>query len=128
MRTQPPPGTGMAHFHRVVSDMKVSIDFYVRLLGFFYDHGVPDTAWLTRPGMLLTLALGEPRIDHGNYFGLALACADELEQRYQWLYERRQRLSAPPTTSNRDGHFYLYDPDDYPVIFSWTKLEYPDRS
>jgi catechol 2,3-dioxygenase-like lactoylglutathione lyase family enzyme len=104
--------------------MKTSIDFYVGVLGLFYDHGVLEVAWLTAPGMLLTLAHGEPRVDPGNYFGFAVDNAADLEARYQWLYERRQRLSGPPDTSSGSGHFYVYDPDDYPVIFSCTKLEY----
>jgi len=115
---------GRAHVHRTVSDMKVSIDFYVKQLGFFYDHGVLDVAWLTCPGLLLTLSPGEPRVDPGNYFGLALDSAAELEAQYQRLYEKRQRLSGPPDTSGGAGHFYLYDPDDYPIIFSWTRMEY----
>lgn len=103
--------------------MKTSIDFYVRI-GFFYDHGVHELAWLTAPELLLTLAPGEPRVDPGNYFGFTEASAEELEARYQWLYERRMRLSNPPDTSSGAGHFYLYDPDDYPIIFSVSKLEY----
>jgi len=110
--------------HRTVSDMKVSIDFYVRVLGFFYDHGVRELAWLTAPGMLLTLAPGEPRVDSGHYFGFTVADGAELEARYQWLYEHRQRLSGPPDVSSGSGHFYVYDPDDYPVIFSVAQLEY----
>jgi catechol 2,3-dioxygenase-like lactoylglutathione lyase family enzyme len=104
--------------------MKPSIDFYVRVLGFFYDHGLPELAWLTAPSLLLTLAPGEPRVDPGNYFGFTEASAEELEARYQWLYERRVRLSGPPDTGSGGGHFYVYDPDDYPIIFSVSKLEY----
>jgi catechol 2,3-dioxygenase-like lactoylglutathione lyase family enzyme len=121
---QPVPADGRIHIHRTVSEMKTAIDFYVAMLGFFYDHGVKEVAWLTRPGMILTLSPGDPRVDPSNYFGLALDSAAELEARYQALYERRQRLSTPPEVSGSAGHFFLYDPDDYPIIFSWTKLDY----
>ena len=112
------------HVHRTVGEMKTSIDFYVRMLGFFYDHGVLELAWLTAPHVLLTLAPGEPRADSGNYFGFTQESSAALEERYLWLYERRQRLSNPPDTSSGGGYFYIYDPDDYPVIFSVSKLDY----
>jgi catechol 2,3-dioxygenase-like lactoylglutathione lyase family enzyme len=123
MKREPPPPIRRAHFHRTVSDMKTSIDFYVRI-GFFYDHGLPELAWLTAPELLLTLAPGEPRVDPGNYFGFTEISPVELEKRYQWLYERRMRLSNPPDTSGGAGHFFLYDPDDYPIMFSVSRLDY----
>ncbi len=52
---------GRIHLHLIVSDMKRSIDFYVTVLGFFYDHGVREIAWLTREGLLLTLSPGNAR-------------------------------------------------------------------
>jgi hypothetical protein len=107
--------------------MKASLDFYTQVVGFYYDHGVRDVAWLSAPGLLLTLAQGEPRVDPGNYFGFAVESVDALEERYQWLYTRRHRLSGPPDPSGSGGHFFLYDPDDYPIIFSWTRLDYPER-
>lgn len=118
---------GWPHFHRTVSDMKASIDFYVTVCGFFYDHGLRDVAWLTAPNLLLTLAPGEPSGDRGNYFGFALSSADALQVRYDELYQRRQRLSGPPELERGRAYFYLYDPDDYAIVFSWTQLEYPEK-
>jgi catechol 2,3-dioxygenase-like lactoylglutathione lyase family enzyme len=112
------------HVHRTVSELKTSIDFYVGLLGFFYDHGLREVAWLSAPNIQLTLALGEPHVDPGNYFGFTVESGEALEAKYQQLYTQRARLSGPPDTSSGGGHFYLYDPDDYPIIFSVSKLDY----
>jgi catechol 2,3-dioxygenase-like lactoylglutathione lyase family enzyme len=120
----PAPVTGRTHIHRVVSDMKAAIDFYTRMLGFHYDHGVREVAWLTRTDTLLTLSPGEVAPDRGSYFGIAMPTAEELDALYKWLYERRQRLSGPPDTSGSYAQFFLYDPDGYPVIFSWQRLDY----
>ncbi len=103
--------------------MKASIDFYTRMLGFYYDHGVRAVAWLTREGTLLTLSADEVQVDRGNYFGIAMNSAEELDALYKWLYERRQRLSGPPGTTQNFAHFFIYDPDDYPVIFSWQRMD-----
>lgn len=119
--TQP---VGWLHQHLIVSDMKRSIDFYVTVLGFFYDHGVPEIAWLTRAGLLLTLSPGAPTGALSSYFGWSVASADELQQHYDELYQRRQRLSAPPDIPGGRMYFFLYDPDDYPICFSVDPLDY----
>ena len=118
--------------HLAVSDMKRSIDFYTTILGYYYDHGVTGMAWLTRENMLLTLspaARAEPGAGNmpaappAGYFGWCLESREELEQCYDALYARRQRLSAPPDFNAGRGYFFIYDPDDNPVAFSCDVLE-----
>jgi catechol 2,3-dioxygenase-like lactoylglutathione lyase family enzyme len=122
------PPLGRPHFHRTVSDMKASIDFYVGQLGLFYDHGLRDVAWLTAPNFLLTLTPGTPQSDGTSYCGFALDSAAALEARYAQLHAGRQRLSGPPDVTGGNAYFFLYDPDDYPIIFSWTSLDYPEKA
>jgi catechol 2,3-dioxygenase-like lactoylglutathione lyase family enzyme len=116
---------GRVHVHLIVSDMKFSIDFYVTVLGFFYDHGVRDVAWLTRGQVLLTLSPGKPSAESSSYFGWSLTSIEELEQQYAALRQQHQRLSAPPDPAGGRLYFFLYDPDDYPVCFSVDPLDYP---
>lgn len=107
--------------------MKRSIDWYVTTLGLFYDHGVRDTAWLSGPGILLTLSPGSPAPDPQSYFGFALASEDELAQKYEALHRRMERLSGPADPAGGRPFFFVYDPDDYPIIFSYTELDYPEK-
>ena len=117
--------------HLVVSDMKQSIDFYTTALGFFYDHGIKEMAWLKRDGMLLTLAPGldtnVERKPGQGYFGWALDSQAELERCYQELYQERQTLSNPPDETVGRSYFFLYDPDGHAIIFSYTKWDYQDE-
>lgn len=115
---------GRIHLHLIVSDMKRSIDFYVTVLGFFYDHGVREIAWLTREGLLLTLSPGTPAPELSSYFGWSVGSAGELQQQYDALYRQRQRLSAPPDAEAGRMYFFLYDPDDYPICFSFDQMDY----
>ncbi len=118
---------GSLHVHRVILEMKRSIDWYVTTLGFFYDHGVRDTAWLTAPGVLLTLSPGSPEPDPQSYFGFALGSPEELDSVYQRLHSRFERLSSPADVHTGRPFFFTYDPDDYPIIFSYSKLDYPEK-
>ena len=122
------PG-GTVHVHLVVSEMKRSIDFYTTVLGFYYDHGIKEMAWLKRDGFLLTLAPGlapanDPPTGQG-YFGWALESQDELERCYQELYQERQTLSNPPDESVGRSYFFLYDPDGHAIIFSNSAMDFP---
>jgi catechol 2,3-dioxygenase-like lactoylglutathione lyase family enzyme len=108
--------------------MKASIDFYTTVLGFLYDHGVREIAWLTRPGMLLTLSPGQPKAELSCFFGWSVGSLDELQQYYDALYSRGLRVSSPPDASAGRPYFYLFDPDDYPVGFSCDPLDYPERA
>jgi len=114
---------GRLHIHRTVSDMKRAIDFYVTVLGFYYDHGVKDMAWLTHGPVLLTISPGEPVLDLGSYFGWVAESVEELEQWYEQLHRRYVRLSAPPDPAGGRYYFFTYDPDDYPIAFSYQELE-----
>jgi catechol 2,3-dioxygenase-like lactoylglutathione lyase family enzyme len=115
--------SGRVHIHRTVSDMKCSIDFYVTVLGFYYEQGVADMAWLTQNDMLLTISPGEPAVDLGSYFGWIVSSLEELEQLYDRLYKRHVRLSAPPDAPGGRYYFFAYDPDDYPLAFSYQERE-----
>lgn len=128
MKSKPINPSGTVHVHLVVSEMKQSIDFYTTVLGFFYDHGIKEMAWLKCEGFLLTLAPGlaqnaEPQPGQG-YFGWAVESQDELERCYQELYQQRQSLSNPPDETVGRSYFFLYDPDGHAIIFSYTKLDY----
>lgn len=112
------PG-GRVHIHRTVSDMKRAIDFYVTVLGFHYREGVRDMAWLDHSGMLLTISPGEPALDLGSYFGWAVDTMEELDTFYDKLHRRHQRLSGPPSLADSRPYFFIYDPDDYPIAFSY---------
>jgi catechol 2,3-dioxygenase-like lactoylglutathione lyase family enzyme len=117
--------TGRTHWHLVVSDMKASIDFYTTVLGFFYDHGTREAAWLRRGELMLTLAPGEPLPSTTQYMGFLLDSETALSAGYDALFLRRQRLSGPPDCPGGRSHFFLYDPDGYSVCFSYAKLDYP---
>ena len=128
VKRKPVNPCGTVHVHLVVSDIKRSIDFYTTVLGFFYDHGIKEMAWLQRDGFLLTLAPGldasaEPQPRQG-YFGWALDSPAELERCYQELYQQRQTLSNPPDETVGRSYFFLYDPDGHAIIFSYTALDY----
>lgn len=123
MRKQPIKPTGIFHVHRTVSDMKRSIDFYVTILGFYYDHGLPGMAWLRRGDILLTISPGAPVLDLGSYFGWTVLSTTELQDLYDHLERRRQRLSAPPDPAAGRYYFFTYDPDDYPVAISYQEFE-----
>lgn len=111
--------SGRVHIHRTVSDMKRSIDFYVTVLGFYYEEGVKEMAWLTQDNLLLTISPGEPQIDLGSYFGWTVDSLAELDALYDKLYKRHIRLSAPPDAPGGRYYFFAYDPDDYPLAFSY---------
>jgi catechol 2,3-dioxygenase-like lactoylglutathione lyase family enzyme len=113
--------SGRVHIHRTVSDMKRAIDFYVTVLGFYYEEGVHDMAWLTQNDLLLTISPGEPEVDLGSYFGWIVDSQEELEQLYDRLYKRHVRLSAPPDAPGGRYYFFAYDPDDYPLAFSYQE-------
>ena len=115
---------GRFHMHLLVSDMKASIDFYTTVLGFYYDHGVPEMAWLTKEHLQLTLSPGEPPSHTLNYFGWSLHSFEELESSYEALRRRFQRVSAPPEQETGRLYFFLFDPDDYPIAFSVSDLEH----
>lgn len=105
--------------------MKRSIDFYTSVLGFFYDRGISEMAWLTRGELLLTLAPGEPQPQAQHYFGWGLSSQQELSENYARLHSRYLRLSGPPDPENGRLFFFLYDPDDYAICFSCQALDYP---
>jgi catechol 2,3-dioxygenase-like lactoylglutathione lyase family enzyme len=109
---------GQVHIHLLVSEMKASIDFYVTILGFHYNHGLKDIAWLTRGELLLTLSPGEVAEELPNYFGWSVGSIQQLEEYYARLHARYQRLSAPPSVEEGRAYFFLYDPDGYPIAFS----------
>ena len=115
--------SGRFHLHLLVSDMKASIDFYVTVLGFYYDHGVPEMAWLVKEHVLLTISPGEPPVNPQNYFGFNLNSQEELEESYKALRRRFQRVSAPPDAEADRNYFFLFDPDDYPIAFTLSALE-----
>lgn len=123
--TAPVKPAGSMHIHINVSDMKLSIDFYTTVLGFFYDHGVAEIAWLTRCNLLLTLAKGQPPQDPQNYFGWTVDSMQELTELYEHFYSKRQRLSAPPSPEENRCYFFIYDPDGYPIVISHERMEYP---
>jgi catechol 2,3-dioxygenase-like lactoylglutathione lyase family enzyme len=110
--------------HLAVSDMKRSIDFYTTQLGFFYDHGRDNLAWLTRPELLLLLSPGTPSRELNYYFGWSVGGAQQLAELYAQLARRRLFLSEPPDSAG--GHyFFLYDPDFFPLLFIVETLDYP---
>ena len=113
----------MVRIHLAVSDMKASIDFYVTELGFYYDHGIRQMAWLTRDNLLLTLSPDLPDLPFSSYFGFNLGSAAELEELYASFRQRHLRLSGPPDVTGGRLWFYVYDPDGYPVSFSCHFLE-----
>lgn len=114
---------GRVHLHLLASEMKASIDFYVTVLGFYYDRGNHEMAWLTREGMLLTLSPGEPAAQLSTYFGWSVGSINELEEYYASLKRRFQRLSAPPDPEQGRSYFFIYDPDDYPIAFTVNSLD-----
>jgi catechol 2,3-dioxygenase-like lactoylglutathione lyase family enzyme len=116
--------SGRFHVHLLVKDMKASIDFYTTVLGFYYDHGVPEMAWLVQEHLQLTLSPGEPAQRPANYFGWSVPTVQELENSYAALRRRYQRLSAPPDAEFGRNYFFLFDPDDYPIAFSVADLEH----
>lgn len=105
--------------------MKASIDFYTGVLGFFYDHGTREAAWLKRECLMLTLAPGQPQPGKSLYLGFFLDSEAALGEAYEALFRRRQRLSGPPDPAGGQGYFFLYDPDGYAICFSYSKLDYP---
>lgn len=113
--------SGSVHIHRTVSDMKRAIDFYVTVLGFYYEQGVKEMAWLTQDNLLLTISPGEPVIELGSYFGWTVDSLAELDDIYERLYKRHIRLSAPPDVPGGRYYFFAYDPDDYPIAFSFQE-------
>lgn len=124
MRKPAAAPVGHVHLHLIVADMKRSIDFYVTVLGFYYDHGVREIAWLTREHLLLTLSPGTPSAELSSYFGWSVPDIEALQNHYDSLYTQRLRLSAPPDPEAGRLYFFLYDPDDYPVCFSVDSLDY----
>jgi len=120
--------SGRVHMHLVVSDMKTSIDFYTTVLGFVYDHGVREMAWLVRGELLLTLSPGLPAQGTAAYFGWTVGSAEDLDRLYERLHARGHRLSEPPDPQAGQHWFFLYDPDSHPICFSVDLLENPLRS
>lgn len=116
--------SGRIYVNLTVSDMKSSIDFYTTVLGFFYDHGIRERAWLTQEGLLLTLSLGEVTHEAGFYFGWSLSSLDELTQKFAALAARHLPLSGPPDVASGRLYFFLYDPDSYPICFSFQPMDY----
>ncbi|MEZ5338813.1 MAG: VOC family protein [bacterium] len=125
MANRPVRPVGSMHIHLAVSDMKTSIDFYTTVLGFFYDHGLKDIAWLTRCNLMLTISLGTPPSDPQHYFGWVVDSMEELEELYEHFYRKRQRLSAAPNPEEGRYYFFIYDPDGYPVVISYERMEHP---
>lgn len=117
--------SGRPSLHLSVSDMKRSIDFYTTQLGFFFDHGLDNLAWLVRPEVLLTLSPGTPQIELNSYWGWSVDSSEELIGLYDELKQRTLLLSAPPDPATGRLYFFLYDPDNYPLIFSVEQLSYP---
>jgi len=113
---------GRPHVHLIVSDMKTSLDFYIRVLGFYYVRGVQEMAWLTLGDLLLTLSPGEPLAGQQNYFGWSIGAFEQLDEYYKALLARAQLLSAPPDRNEGRLYFFLYDPDGYPLVFSCDPL------
>ena len=117
--------SGRLNLHLTVSDMKRSIDFYVTQLGFFYDHGVDNMAWLSRPDILLTLSPGTPQTELNSYWGWSVQSVEQLHELYE-RFARRQLVSAAPDPAADRLYFFLYDPDNYPLVFSVDRLEHPE--
>lgn len=115
---------GRFHMHLLVKDMKASIDFYTTVLGFYYDHGVPEMAWLVKDQLQLTISPGEPPERPLNYFGWSVPTYEDLERSYESLRRRFQRISAPPDREEGRSYFFLFDPDDYPIAFSVSDMEH----
>jgi catechol 2,3-dioxygenase-like lactoylglutathione lyase family enzyme len=126
MPRPPLPLTSRVALHLVVSDMKRSIDFYVRELGFFYDHGQDNLAWLLRDGLQLTLSPGTPQRELNSYWGWRLERPEELTDLYERLSQRGLLLGPPPDAAAGRTYFFLYDPDNYPLVFSLDTLEHPE--
>ena len=116
---------GSLHIHLCVADMKTSIDFYTTVLGFFYDHGIAEIAWLTRCNLMLTLGKGTVPHDPQHYFGWAVDSLEELTELYEHFERKRQRLSAPPSAAENRFYFFIYDPDGYPIVISYERMEHP---
>jgi catechol 2,3-dioxygenase-like lactoylglutathione lyase family enzyme len=117
--------SGRLSLHLVVSDMKRSIDFYVTQLGFFYDHGVDNMAWLSRDNLLLTLSPGTPQTELNSYWGWSVPSAAQLDELFERFARRGLLLSAAPDAPGGRMYFFLYDPDNYPLVFSLDTLEHP---
>ncbi len=115
---------GRFHLHLLVEDMQASINFYTTVLGFYYDHGVPEMAWLVKEHLQLTISPGAPPKRPLNYFGWSLPTYEALEESYRALHNRFQRLSAPPDKDAGRSYFFLFDPDDYPIAFSVADMEH----
>jgi hypothetical protein len=105
--------------------MKRSIDFYVTQLGFFYDHGMDNMAWLTRDEVLLTLSPGTPQVELNSYWGWSLQNIERLLALYEHFKDNALLLSAQPDEAAGRHYFFLYDPDNYPLVFSVDRLDYP---
>lgn len=129
---------GGVHIHRLVGDMKRSIDFYVTVLGFFYDHGIREMAWLSRGGLLLTLSPEGTQTDSESsapaqvgyspecgYIGWRISSTEELEEAYRDFHQRGLALSSPPDPTDGRPWFFLYDPDGHPISFSCVAMDYP---
>jgi catechol 2,3-dioxygenase-like lactoylglutathione lyase family enzyme len=123
MPRTPLPLAGRPCLHLAVSDMKRSVDFYVNELGFFYDHGLPNMAWLMRPEMLLLLSPGTPVRHPNSYWGWTVSGPEPLVELHARFQQRQLIVSDAPQAEGADGHFFLYDPDGYPLLFSVDKLD-----
>ena len=117
--------TGRPCLHLVVSDMKRSIDFYVRELSFFYDHGADNLAWLTRAELQLTLSPGTPQKELNSYWGWIVGTAEQLSELYDRFVRSGLLVSPAPDPAGGRLYFFLYDPDNYPLVFSADQPEYP---
>jgi catechol 2,3-dioxygenase-like lactoylglutathione lyase family enzyme len=117
--------SGRPSLHLAVSDMKRSVDFYTTQLGFFYDHGTDNLACLTRAEVQLTLSPGTPETQLNSYWGWSVESTEQLSELYARFTRRGLLLSDRPDADTGRMYFFLYDPDNYQLLFSVDRLEYP---
>jgi hypothetical protein len=82
-------------------------------------------AWLTRAELQLTLSPGTPQPELNSYWGWSVADTQQLGELYDRFTHRGLLLSPPPEAAAGRQYFFLYDPDNYPLIFSVDHLDHP---